>query len=819
MKFPLNVNLESIDGSVDRAQLKNAYAEVAGANEVKVYSRPALQLAQGSFAAFGQGVSQTPDGQLFVVSGGNIYLPVPQYSEGVSALGTFTAVGTSVAAAYNGSAYIFGGVTPFWVYRAVPPFSTFSTLGTNPFNGTRPLDVVVHNNAVTVLAADRNVYYTTNGTSWGTYGAGAHGTGAILYSHAGNLYVYGLDPAIGAPFTYSANRGTSWGTGSVSTISVYGTSTVTEFTSIAAGSHEGYMYALDSTSSGVFRTTDGAAWEFLYRPTPWDQSGLTPLNGNRFLSLGGNMLAFHANSATSRGVWSSPNGGVSWNLAGTSTSPSIGHTSVFPFAIGSTPYVSYSTPTATIIASLDASGALSAQAALGGVGVGDGEIASIIGTESGVTFIKSSTAAYTISSGTLTQVTDAQYPAITVRGAVYLNGRLYVMEPDGTIWNSAEDDFTSWAGTDFIVAEFEADAGICLAKQGEYVIAFGQFTTEAFYDAGNATGSPLDPVGSAVMLIGCAHANSVAQVETSLVWAAQQKGQGSTFHKGRFVAFMKGYGSYDRISTPDVERVLDADAFNEVYSDIVTHSGHVFYLLTLVDSDITLCYDFRSQLWGLWDFQTAGTAQAVTSITAASQVATAILASHGYSDGDHVVVTGGTGTFTSVNGTYNVTVPNSGTFSYPISGSFAGTCTTGTAQGYSGGQLDISASCYFDNRQIVQLRTSGDVYYLDGTAVTDNGAPIDFRIRTRNWDGGTNREKFQGALDVVGDKGTSTALIRYTDDDFQSYTPFKRVGLSLRRPRAKRGGTFSRRAVELRHTLSAKVGISALEAEIEPGEQ
>jgi hypothetical protein len=111
------------------------------------------------------------------------------------------------------------------------------------------------------------------------------------------------------------------------------------------------------------------------------------------------------------------------------------------------------------------------------------------------------------------------------------------------------------------------------------------------------------------------------------------------------------------------------------------------------------------------------------------------------------------------------------------------------------------------------------VYFLDGTAVTDNGAPIDFRIRTRNWDGGSNREKFQGALDVVGDKGTSTALIRYTDDDFQSYTPFKRVDLSLRRPRAKRGGTFSRRAVELRHTLSAKVGISALEAEIEPGEQ
>lgn len=56
VKFPINVNLESIDGAVDRAKIVNGYAEVANAQEVKVYSRPALTLETGDFAAFGQGM-------------------------------------------------------------------------------------------------------------------------------------------------------------------------------------------------------------------------------------------------------------------------------------------------------------------------------------------------------------------------------------------------------------------------------------------------------------------------------------------------------------------------------------------------------------------------------------------------------------------------------------------------------------------------------------------------------------------------------------------------------------------------------------------
>jgi hypothetical protein len=467
---------------------------------------------------------------------------------------------------------------------------------------------------------------------------------------------------------------------------------------------------------------------------------------------------------------------------------------------------------------LTSDGTLQGVSASSTIGAGEGEISSIIGTESGLGFVKVSSEAYTISSaGVFTKVTDANYPAITVRGAVYLNGHLYVMEPDGTIWNSAEDDFTQWAGTDFITAEFEADGGVCLAKHGEYVVALGQFTTEAFYDAGNATGSPLAPVQNAPLLIGCAHANSVAQIESRIMWVAQQKGQGSTFHKGRFVVVMGGYGAYDRISTSDVERILDADDFSSLYADVLTIAGHVFYVLSLLDSNVTLVYDFTTKLWHEWSLSTVKTAVSVASITQVDGLATAtVSAGHGFSDGDQVTIAGAAQA--GYNLTINVNVTSATVFTYPVAAATVSPATgTITATGYSTGALDISASCYFDNEQLVQLRTTGDVYVLDVTGTSDNGAPIDFHIRTQEIDAGNNREKFQGDLDVVGDKVSSTGLIRYTDDSYTSYTKYKRVDLSLRRPRVRRGGTFSQRAIEFRHTLSAKVGITALEPDIEQG--
>lgn len=813
VKFPINIDLESTDGDVDRAKIVNGYAEVANAQEVKVYSRPAMNLAQGSFAAFGQGMANTPDGKLFVVSGGTTYFPVP--GQTISASGTTTtAADNFIFRGLGNNIYGFAVSTNATVLRAAPPYNAFSSIGTHPA-GVNLRGGQVYGGTMLLFGSSAQLYKSVNCTAWSTFDNSQPSNGLpYVYALNGTMFAYQDSIQNATLYAFSTDWGsTAWSTALITASNI-------NQNRYAAGTFDNRLWALHGTGTdkGVVASTDGATWTHVNADPGWAQNS-DGAHGNSFASLDGVMYAAMLPNGTNCVVWASADKGETWASVGTATNATSFSKARSMVEAGNQVHAFLAPSSTTFVHYLlSGDGTLQGLEGLGPLDVPAGGMVDVVATESGLLFVKSVTSAYTISSGALTKVSDAQYPTTTVRGAVYLNGRLYVMEPDGTIWNSAEDDFTSWAGTDFVTAEFEADAGITLAKQGEYVIALGQFTAEAFYDAGNPTGSPLDPVGSAVMLIGCAHANSVAQVETSLVWVAQQKGQGSTFHKGRFVAFMRGYGAYDRISTPDVERVLDADAFTEVYADILTIAGHVFYVLTLVDSDITLVYDFRSKLWYQWSLLTQGSAVSVSSITQTGGVATATATSHGFSDGDQVTIAGANQA--GYNLTVNVNRVDANTFTYPVAAATVSPATgTITATGWTEGALDISASCYFDNSQLVQLRETGDVYVLDVTGTDDNGAPIDFRIRTRLWDAGTGREKFQNGLEVQGDKVSSTGLVRYWNEDFTTPTKYKRVDLSLRRPRSKRGGSFSRRAVEFRHTLSAKVGISALEADIELGEQ
>ena len=126
----------------------------------------------------------------------------------------------------------------------------------------------------------------------------------------------------------------------------------------------------------------------------------------------------------------------------------------------------------------------------------------------GTLFIKGSNGGYTYDGTTLTKVTDADYPDPTVPGLGYLNGRFYVMNTNGDIYNSDEDAPSSWGALNFVNAQFEPDAGVAIARAGEYIVALGVYTTELFWDAKNLTNSPLSAVENGVRLTGCADGNT-----------------------------------------------------------------------------------------------------------------------------------------------------------------------------------------------------------------------------------------------------------------------------------------------------------------------
>ena len=128
---------------------------------------------------------------------------------------------------------------------------------------------------------------------------------------------------------------------------------------------------------------------------------------------------------------------------------------------------------------------------------------------------------------TITKITDADYPAVTVPGVAYLDGYFFVMDANGTIYNSGLEAPLAWNSLDFINCEAEPDGGMAIAKYLNYVVGFGNWTTQFFYDAANATGSPLAVIQSATIQIGCANGYSVAQFDGKLVW------MGTSHEKGR----------------------------------------------------------------------------------------------------------------------------------------------------------------------------------------------------------------------------------------------------------------------------------------------
>jgi len=196
--------------------------------------------------------------------------------------------------------------------------------------------------------------------------------------------------------------------------------------------------------------------------------------------------------------------------------------------------------------------------------------------------LKCSSAAYGIAAGTdvATKITDADYPASTARGMVYLDGTFYVMDKNGTIYGSASNDVFTWTALNVISAAIEPDGGVAIAKSGQYVVAFGNYTTEFFWDAGNATGSPLSPVQNGAIMIGLAKANSLVDGVGSLFFIAQAKAQGQATGYGFEVGKITDT-RYQKISTDSVERILNGDGLAVCFATFVTVMTHSFYVISL----------------------------------------------------------------------------------------------------------------------------------------------------------------------------------------------------------------------------------------------
>lgn len=425
-----------------------------------------------------------------------------------------------------------------------------------------------------------------------------------------------------------------------------------------------------------------------------------------------------------------------------------------------------------------------------------------------ITVTGATTFTYTVEGSPTTPATGtiaATGGITTVHGIVWLDGTFYVMDDRGTIYGSDLNDPASWNALNFITAIKEPGNGVALAKSQNYVIAFKQWSTEFFFDAGNAEGSPLSPVDNGFVLIGCASGASVANVSGTLFWISQ------TRQRGRAVHMMVGLEQAP-VSTPDVERIINADDLSSVVAYGAKISGQTFYVLTLKSSDITLVYNVQSKTWTRWTSLTEQVAQSC-SIVRSGSVATATCAGHGFADGDPVYIADADQT--EYNGRHQVSVIDANVFSFSVEGSPASPATGAvTATGFTASYFKFTSYVYANGKDLVMHETSGGLFEITEAATSDAENPIDCFIRTSKFDGMTTRRKTCGRIEVIGNKTDSDLMLRWSDDDNQTHSNYRRVSLSADRPQLTRCGSFRRRSLDLRHVANASIQLSALEMEM-----
>ena len=188
-----------------------------------------------------------------------------------------------------------------------------------------------------------------------------------------------------------------------------------------------------------------------------------------------------------------------------------------------------------------------------------------------------------------------------VAGVAFLDAYVFVGTPAGRVYSCNVGDPTIWNPLDYITAEAESDQSVAICKHLNYVMNFGQWSLEFFYDNANPIDSPLAAATSYKVEVGCANGDSVVPFEQTLAWI------GTSLSNGKGIFLLDGTAP-TRISTAYIDRILGNSDMSKVTAYSFKMNGHMFYVCSLHDLNITLVYDFNEKMWNQWTMYAVGTA-------------------------------------------------------------------------------------------------------------------------------------------------------------------------------------------------------------------
>lgn len=213
---------------------------------------------------------------------------------------------------------------------------------------------------------------------------------------------------------------------------------------------------------------------------------------------------------------------------------------------------------------------------------------------------------------TLTPAGSGYPSGSALPGVAVLDGITYVMTAVGNIQGSAINDPTTWPALDFIGPTGAVGVGAGVWRHLNYIVAYYTQGIQVYYDANaapNGQGIALGPVTNAAWSTGCLSYYSLAEINDTTFFVAQD----NVF--GRTVQAMSGI-TLNRVSTPFVEKILArvpvtnaAGSILNIWSFAMRIAGHSFYVMTLHDIGITLAFDIDQQQWQVWTSVVGGVEQ------------------------------------------------------------------------------------------------------------------------------------------------------------------------------------------------------------------
>jgi len=323
------------------------------------------------------------------------------------------------------------------------------------------------------------------------------------------------------------------------------------------------------------------------------------------------------------------------------------------------------------------------------------------------------------------------FPTPHIPAPTFIDGYI-VLAKDSDVYNCALDEPVVWNSGEYLTAEMFPDPVVALGRQNNQVVVFGESSVEFFYDAANASGSPLNRNESTTLQTGCAFPFAIYQNEKTFIFTGQSESG------GRAVWQVDGFQP-KKISDEYIDRIIDMETDTIGVRGFGFRSmGHLFYLINLPTLDRTLVYDTEEKLWHEWSTNNAG-------------VHTSFMCSY--------------------------------------------MCDAHTGAAY------------------LLHDTTGSIYRLDTTKYADDGNAILVDLITSKYDMDTYKRKFMANIRIVGDRYETGNFVtmRWSDDDYQTWSNDKTIELTDDFPNFARLGQFRRRAFNLKHNLNYPLRLESFE--------